>query len=767
MASTISHSERVVLSNPGKGKEAMKSCPNRLVARAGVLIVASLFVATSANNTLAFDPLSGDYSKDDALDVRIVAYNHARNFIENTSNDAAFNRILTALNPDIICFEEFTSAVSVSDVANRMNSILPTPGGWQVHFGLLGGIRTVLVSRYPLTMTRTDTIPASSTRGVTIALVDLPDATHPQDVYLLGVHLKCCGDPGGTEDASRQDSADAIANWLGDARGVARASGNNIVLPSDTPMIVLGDFNLVGGPQPENTITTGDIQDEATYGVDVSGDWDVSDMTNLMPADPFTGDTFTWQGSQSFPPSALDRMFYTDSVVTVANSFVLNTDTMSAPALAAAGLQAGDTLPANSSDHLPIVMDLRMGSTTCAVDLDCDDGQFCNGAETCDGNSSCQPGVDPCPGDLCNEVLDECGSCSADGDCDDGNACTTDTCNAGTCESACPNQIDLFPYSENFDSGFGLWNNGGGDDIDWTRLSGATPSSGTGPSGDHTTGSGSYVYTEASAANNGSPNKTALLQSPCIDLTGANAANLTFWYHMFGTSVGSLDVEVSDDCSAWTSLFSVSGDQGNQWLQANIDLSSHVGAVKTIRFRGVTGSSWSSDIAIDDIAITIVPGCSIDDDCDDGSFCNGMETCDAGTCIAGTPVSCDDAIACTTDTCNEGADSCDHTPVDAICDNGLFCDGAEICDPLLDCVAESLPCGIDTWCRESDNSCVPFGNGDVEPDGDVDLMDYGLFMSCFGNAATGGCEWANLTGDEFIDQADLQAFVSLLAGPNQ
>lgn len=46
--------------------------------------------------------------------------------------------------------------------------------------------------------------------------------------------------------------------------------------------------------------------------------------------------------------------------------------------------------------------------TECTSDVECDDGIFCNGAETCmDG--TCRPGTDPCPaGTECIEEADEC-----------------------------------------------------------------------------------------------------------------------------------------------------------------------------------------------------------------------------------------------------------------------------------------------------------------------------------------------------------------------
>ncbi|GAG15586.1 unnamed protein product, partial [marine sediment metagenome] len=77
--------------------------------------------------------------------------------------------------------------------------------------------------------------------------------------------------------------------------------------------------------------------------------------------------------------------------------------------------------------------------------------------------------------------------------------------------------------------------------------------------------------------------------------------------------------------------------------------------------------------------------CLNDSDCDDGLYCNGAETCVGGSCQPGTAVDCDDGVACTDDSCNEGTDSCDNVANDANCDNGLYCDGAETCHVTLGC----------------------------------------------------------------------------------
>eukprot|EP00573_Skeletonema_grethae_P005131 CAMPEP_0201696978 /NCGR_PEP_ID=MMETSP0578-20130828/8914_1 /ASSEMBLY_ACC=CAM_ASM_000663 /TAXON_ID=267565 /ORGANISM="Skeletonema grethea, Strain CCMP 1804" /LENGTH=628 /DNA_ID=CAMNT_0048183025 /DNA_START=80 /DNA_END=1963 /DNA_ORIENTATION=+ len=74
--------------------------------------------------------------------------------------------------------------------------------------------------------------------------------------------------------------------------------------------------------------------------------------------------------------------------------------------------------------------------------------------------------------------------------------------------------------------------------------------------------------------------------------------------------------------------------------------------------------------------------CTTDSDCDDGVFCNGVEVCDAGTCKRGPAVTCDDGLACTIDTCNEATDTCDN--LQKTCDepgqSGLCIEPTGVCE---------------------------------------------------------------------------------------
>ena len=147
--------------------------------------------------------------------------------------------------------------------------------------------------------------------------------------------------------------------------------------------------------------------------------------------------------------------------------------------------------------------------------------------------------------------------------------------------------------------------NGAQDDIDWRVDQNGTPSSNTGPSVDYNPGtsSGNYLYLEAS---NSCSNQAAILESTCIELN--QDYNLNFAYHMFGGDMGSLHVDILDG-GAWVEdiVPAVTGDQGNNWQLATIDLSAYTGQSVKLRIRGVTGSWWASDIAIDDIKFDPIP----------------------------------------------------------------------------------------------------------------------------------------------------------------
>ncbi len=91
---------------------------------------------------------------------------------------------------------------------------------------------------------------------------------------------------------------------------------------------------------------------------------------------------------------------------------------------------------------LMLVTGCPPATTPCADDTACDDGLFCNGAETCDiaegaAEGVCVDGTPPCmEGETCDEELDICYTvCETADDCDDADLCTEDDCVDGVCEN--------------------------------------------------------------------------------------------------------------------------------------------------------------------------------------------------------------------------------------------------------------------------------------------------------------------------------------------
>nr|XP_054757008.1 MAM and LDL-receptor class A domain-containing protein 2-like [Lytechinus pictus] len=165
---------------------------------------------------------------------------------------------------------------------------------------------------------------------------------------------------------------------------------------------------------------------------------------------------------------------------------------------------------------------------------------------------------------------------------------------------ACPKQ-----GSCDFEDGLCGWSQEVQNDVfDWLRTSGSTPSGGTGPSQDHTTGSaaGYYVYFETSLPSIQSSDN-AVLNSEHFDPT--NEGCLTMWYHMYGAGVGELNVYSVNNSGSQVQLWSKSGDQGNVWLKGQVPLSSDTEF--RIQLEAVYLIDSTGDIAIDDVDVEMVP----------------------------------------------------------------------------------------------------------------------------------------------------------------
>jgi hypothetical protein len=136
--------------------------------------------------------------------------------------------------------------------------------------------------------------------------------------------------------------------------------------------------------------------------------------------------------------------------------------------------------------------------------------------------------------------------------------------------------------------------------------------------------------------------------------------------------------------------------------------------------------------------------------CADATVCNGAETCQAGVCMAGTPPSCNDGNACTTDSCDAAAgcrhvaQSCDdanpcttdgcspqgctHVNNTAPCNDGLFCTVNDACSGgtcagggARNC-ADAFVCTADA-CNETSNACTHAPNNGVCNDADACTTD--------------------------------------------
>ena len=127
----------------------------------------------------------------------------------------------------------------------------------------------------------------------------------------------------------------------------------------------------------------------------------------------------------------------------------------------------------------------------------------------------------------------------------------------------------------------------------FTQKEGRTPSFGTGPSAG-VGGSGSYLYAETSSPRAEGDLFTLAYDGSACSNTGLGVSTVAFYYHMYGGTMGELRVTNAAEEAVW----SLSGDQGNSWQSATVDVYSPSFAFEYTRGRSYTGDAAVALVAV-------------------------------------------------------------------------------------------------------------------------------------------------------------------------
>ncbi len=278
------------------------------------------------------------------VDIRVVSYNVLSNGFFEAPRTEYFTRILQAIEPDIIGFQEIYDYTS-SQVAFEIENMLPSASG-QDWYHAKAGPDCHAISRYPIVKS-TKIQGQNSSSGNGAFLIDIPAID--SDALLIVAHPPCCDNNSG-----RQKEVDLIMEFVREAK---EGKGPISIEPT-APIIILGDMNLVGDHQQLKTLLTGDIVNENAYGEDFDPDWDGNPLLDSNPYVTGLPFNYTWydEGS-SFSPGKLDYIIYSGSNLILQNQFSLFTPSLPQDSLTAYGLFKNDAV--NASDHLPLVTDFE------------------------------------------------------------------------------------------------------------------------------------------------------------------------------------------------------------------------------------------------------------------------------------------------------------------------------------------------------------------------------------------------------------------------
>lgn len=157
----------------------------------------------------------------------------------------------------------------------------------------------------------------------------------------------------------------------------------------------------------------------------------------------------------------------------------------------------------------------------------------------------------------------------------------------------------------------------------------------------------------------------------------------------------------------------------NAWESVHLDISDRLpsGAPTTIHLQlafnaGDPDVNIRTGFVVDDITVYARPAapraCGSDSECDDGRYCNGLESCVDGVCIPGEFVDCDDGNLCTNDTCDDATGCVYENNAFACADDGDECT-FDTCQDGVCTHPDNGLCGVPTPCSAFCSNPIVFG----------------------------------------------------------
>jgi formylglycine-generating enzyme required for sulfatase activity len=435
-------------------------------------------------------------------------------------------------------------------------------------------------------------------------------------------------------------------------------------------------------------------------------------------------------------------------------------------------ISVGCSSTADCEDNNPCTKDSCLADGMCdhtvLVGITCDDGNACTAEDACGGAGECTGATNltcddsnSCTDDACDpEIGCIYEKLTAEVECDGALCSVGDLCEEGVCLSG---DSKVCEDTETDDCVYYECNPGTGlcDKEQFQPKDHPCKDGNPCTDNDECNGGDICLPGAPHECNAGNPcKKSACNETKCKEADGCNPCDMPTWKN---EGVGCNDgdacsendacVSVGDgpelncsgvavDCNDGNSCTADSCDEeaGCQFEQKSngspCDLSSE--------YCGAKGSCLEGECTAEDVKICdddldcTDDSCSgdgecvhspVDSNCDDGLYCNGLESCSAESgCQNGEAPLLDDGVECTVDGCDEENALVTHTVDPSLCDDADVCNGAETCDAAQGCLAgEALVCDDEISCTEDSCDAVAgcvFAPVDIECDsGDVCSAD--------------------------------------------